>query len=131
MEELAGKLDTIAGLRVYAYPPRSISVGPSGAAVVSYPTSIEFDKTHGRGMDLISLPVVFAIGQVSDRTTVDRLSEYTDGSGLKSIKAVLEAAPYTSFDDIFVSEAETDTIEIAGTNYLAVVFTLEIAGQGS
>ena len=56
MDELAGALAAITGLRVFAYPPPTV-VPPAG--IVSYPESVIYDQTYHRGMDRISaLPVI-------------------------------------------------------------------------
>lgn len=88
MQEIADRLDTITGLRVYAYPPDNVQ---PPAAVVSYPETYTFDEAFARGMDRIpDLPVVVLVGRVSDRASRDRIAGYVDGSGVQSIKAVLE-----------------------------------------
>jgi hypothetical protein len=129
MDEVATQLDTIAGLRVFAFPPDSLSP-PSGW--MAYPEEYTYDSTYGRGMDRISnLGVVIVVGKVSDRSARDQLGEYADGSGSKSVKAVLEAGAYTAFDTIRVASVIFDVYTVASTDYLAALFTLDIAGQGS
>lgn len=87
MTEIGDRLDTIAGLRVYRYPPDQVAVP---AAVVTYPEDYIFDATFGRGMDTMTLPVVVMVGRVSDRKSRDLIAGYCDGAGPQSIKAVLE-----------------------------------------
>lgn len=128
MDQVATQLDTISGLRVYAYPADSVA---PPAAIVSYPKEYEYDATYGRGSDRISLPVVVVAGKVSDRASRDALGAYVDGSGTSSVKAVLESASYTAFDELRVTGVEFDTVLIAGTNYIAALFTLDIAGEGA
>jgi hypothetical protein len=91
MDAVGDRLDTIAGLRVFAYPPGSVT---PPAAVVSYPEGIEFDATYGRGSDRMTLPVVVVVGKASDRAARDKLGAYCDGSGASSVKAVLESGEY-------------------------------------
>src|SRR5690606_42113379 len=59
MQEVADRLDTIAGLRVHGSPPWTIT---PPAAIVSYPESLEYSRS-ARGMDRISLPVVVLFGR--------------------------------------------------------------------
>lgn len=128
MDELATQLDTISGLRVHASPPGSVT---PPAAIVSYPESIAFDETYGRGMDRMTLPLVVVVGRPTDRSTRDALAAYCNGSGASSIKAVLEGGTYTEFHTIRVASADFDVVSIAGIDYMAAVFTAEITGEGS
>lgn len=127
MDELATQLETIAGLRVFAYPPDSL-VPP--AAVVSYPEQIDFDGTYVRGMDTMRIPVMVLVGKTTDRATRSALSGYVDGSGASSVKAVLEGGTYTAFT-VRVASVQFDVVIIGGTGYLNAEFTLEITGSGS
>lgn len=128
MDEVGDRLDLIDGLRVFRYPPPKI-VPP--AAVVSYPDTLTFDETYGRGMDRMTLPVVLVVGKVSDRTTRDRLGVYCHGSGPNSVKRVLESGTNTAFDSVRVMSVEFDVVTIAGTDYMAAMFDLDISGQGA
>lgn len=128
MQELADQIDTIAGLRAYAYPPDTIN---APAAVVTYPDSYTYDATYGRGSDRLELPVVVLVGKVSDRASRDNLSRFVNGSGADSIKTVVEAGTYTAFDTVRVTGAVFDVIAIAAVEYLAATLTLDIAGQGA
>jgi hypothetical protein len=128
MDAISNRLDTIAGLRCFAYPPPTLT---PPAAVVSYPESVSFDATYARGMDRMKLPVVVVVGRPTDRSTRDNLTVYCDGSGPKSVKAVLESGTYTAFDDVRVEDVEFDVVTIGGVDYMAALFSLDIAGQGS
>lgn len=128
MDQLATQLKTINGLRVFAYPPDSL-VPP--AAVVSFPSEYQFDNTYGRGSDVIHLPVMVVVGRTADRITRDLLSVYVNGSGAKSVKAVLESGTYTAFEVVHVASVVFDIVQIGGTDYLNAEFTLEITGSGS
>ena len=128
MDEIATQLDTITGLRVFAYPPDALH---PPAAVVSYPDAYTFDGTYVRGMDRMSLPVVVVVGKVSDRASRDELGAYADGSGSASVKAVVEAGTYTAFGTVRVESVEFDVVTIAGIDYMAALFTLDIVGTGA
>lgn len=93
MDEVAARVDTIDGLRVSAFPPDQVQ---PPAAVVTYPEEYLFDETYGRGMDRLTLPVIVMVGRVSDRKSRDQLAAYCDGSGARSLKAVLEYVPGAS-----------------------------------
>jgi hypothetical protein len=129
MDELGARLDSITGLRVFDYPPPTITA-PAG--VISYPDRIEFDATYGRGVDVIlDLALVIVEGKANDRGARDRISAYAAGSGARSVKAVIESGTYTSFDEVRVKSAEFDVVTIAGIDYISVLFRLDIGGPGS
>jgi hypothetical protein len=128
MDEVAARLSTIEGLRVFAYPADSLS--PPAAAVL-YPDGITYDETYGRGMDRMTLPVLVVVGKPYDRPTRDLIAAYCDGSGPRSVKAAVEAGDGASFDTVRVTGVEFPTATIAGTEYMAAMFDLDIAGAGS
>jgi hypothetical protein len=128
-DEIATVLDTIAGLRISDYPPASVTP-PAG--IVSYPASVEFDATYGRGMDRIpDWPVLVVVGKATDRTARERIYAYAAATGASSVKAVLEAHTYTSLATLRVVSCEFDVLEIASVNYISALFHLDIAGQGT
>jgi hypothetical protein len=129
MDEVAAQLGWIPDLNVFAFPPDNLS---PPAAWVAYPAGYIFDATYGRGMDRITdLGVVVVVGKVSDSSTRDLVSAYTDGAGARSVKAVLQAGSYTAFDALRVTEVTFDVLTRGGTDYLGALFTLDIGGKGS
>lgn len=127
MDEVAARLGTIDGLRTFAYPPDRVT---PPAAIVTYPTELNFDTAYARGMDRLTLPVIVLVGKVSDRTARNHIAAYVNGSGASSVKAVLESGTYTAFDTIRVTGAEFDVIQIAGVDHLAASLDLDITGPG-
>jgi len=128
MDEIGDRLDMIAGLRVRKHPAGSVT---PPAALVAYPDDITYDETYARGMDRLTLPVVLVVGKASDRAARNELAAFVDGSGSSSVKAVLESGAYTALDEVRVVKAEFDVVSIAGTDYLAAVFELDITGSGA
>ncbi|WP_020385885.1 hypothetical protein [Kribbella catacumbae] len=129
MQAVADRIDTIADLRVYAYPPGTVA---PPAAVVTYPGTLTYDATYGRGMDRIpDLTVVLLVGKVSDRASRDLITKWVKGSGATSIKTVVESGTYTAFDTVRVTEVTFDIIAVGAVEHLAATFTLDIAGQGA
>jgi hypothetical protein len=128
MTQLANQIDTIAGLRVYSYPPDNVQVP---AAVVTYPEDYTYDSTFVRGSDEMNVPVIVMVGRVSDRKSRDQLGDYANGSGAKSIKAVVEAGTYTAFHTARVVEAVFDIVQIAAVDYVAATFTIHVVGAGA
>lgn len=128
MDELAAELDTIDGLRVYAYPADNI---PAPAAVVGYPESLTFDTTMGRGVDSAVFPIFVLVGRVTDRNSRDLLGAYCDGTGARSIKAVLQAGkPWVAMSSVRVASVEFTVVTVAGLDYLTAVFTVNVYGSG-
>lgn len=128
MDAIANRVDTISGLRVHAHPPGKVT---PPAAVVAYPEAYTYDATYGRGMDRLTLPLVVVVGKATDRSARDDLGAYVDGSGSRSVKTVLESGTYTVFDTVTVTSVDFDVVTIGGTDYLAALFDLDIAGSGS
>lgn len=130
MDDIARRLDTIMGLRTYEFPPDKIE---PPAAVVSYPDDYTYDGTYRRGADRMTLPVVAVVGRSSDRAARDLLSVYVDGDGPSSFKRVLESPDlpaYTALHSVRVTGAEFDVVTIAGVDYVAALFDLDILGSG-
>lgn len=132
MDEMAARLrlaPSLAG-RTFAYPPASIK---APAAIVGYPEDYTFDATYGRGMDRMTGEVIVAVGRPHERQSRDLLTKYVNGSGPESVKALLDGGQgaYTSCDSVRVASAVFDVVVIGGVDYLAAVFSVDIAGQGA
>lgn len=128
MDQIASQVDTIDGLRTYAWPAPAIS---PPAAVVTYPGIYDYDATYGRGMDRLTLLLAVVVGKADQRTARDRLGAYVNGSGAQSIKAVVEAGAYSAFHTVRVVGVEFGPVTMAATEYVGATFELDIAGQGS
>ena len=131
MDEIAGKVRTVEGLggRVSEWPASSV-VAPAG--IVTYPDKVEYDQTYGRGMDVFrGLEVLVVVGKANDRSARNRVAAYTAGDGPKSVKQAIETKPHVSFDDLQVIDADFDVVTIAGVDYIAAIFRMDIAGQGN
>lgn len=127
MTEVADRLKTITGLRVFDHPVDTVN---PPTAIVSLP-EITFDLTYGRGTDRYELPVVLAIGKIVDRAARANVAPYVAGDGAKSFKAKLDdATPYTSCDSVTVRTVEFDTYSWGSVEYLVAVFLLDIIGDG-
>jgi hypothetical protein len=128
MDEIAGKLRSISGLRVFDYPPGSLT---PPAAVITYPEGIDFDATYGRGMDRMVVPVFVMVGKGNDRGARDRLGAYCDGDGPDSVKWAVEAGQNVTFDSARVIKIDFDVVTMGGTEYLAALFSVDIVGRGN
>jgi hypothetical protein len=128
--ELQAALGTISGLRV---PKWGVSNINPPAGLVMPPERIDYDETYGRGKDRFpDLEVAVLVPDPTSWRAVETLAPYLDGSGSKSIKAALEAYPYTAFDrqSLRVAWGEFDVVTYAGTPYLGAIFHLDLLGTG-
>lgn len=91
---LAAALATITGLRAFAYIPDSV---PVPAAVVGAP-SIAFDKTYGRGLDIIRVPIRVYVCRTSDRLAQARLDAYFE-TGVGTTRITDDQGVYLVGDD--------------------------------
>jgi len=128
MDEVAAVLAEITGLRVFAYPPDSLSA-PAG--YVSYPRSINYHQAYQQGeTGYNDLPFVLAADKVTVRSARDRVAGWTADDGPQSVIAHMEAHTWTSCDDLTVTTAEFGIETIAGVEYLAAMFKATVVGPG-
>lgn len=125
--ELAAQLDTIPGLRVYAYPPDQVQVP---AAAFAFPDNPAFDLTYQRGGDRLTVPLHVLVSGAVDRLAVEELGRFTAGSGGSSVKQVLEAGVYTAFDFVRVASARFESFLVARVDYVGATFLLDVVGTG-
>ena len=128
MDQIAARLQTISGLRVWAYPPDDIYVP---AAIVSWPDRYDFDQTYGRGMDRMTIPILVLVERTSDRAARSALAIYCHGSGSSSVKQVLESGTYSALDSLRVESIAFDVVTFAGTDYWAATFSIDVVGSGA
>lgn len=113
---------------VFGWPPDTLT---PPAAYLSYPESVDFDETYGRGDDQITdLPIVLVTGKVVERESRDQVARWASGDGVQSLKATLESYRWTSCDRLVVTRCRFDVETIAGIPYLAAVFSATIVGEG-
>lgn len=128
MDELTTALATITGLRAYAWARDSIT---PPAALVMLPNSYRYDETYGRGSDRATFDVVVCVGKADDRSAFKAIGAYADGSGAGSVKAAVDGGTYTACDSVRVASVTFDVVRIAGTDYLAATFEVDVLGSGS
>lgn len=127
MEQLGARADTIEGLRGFDIP-----LGPVNPPTffLELPEDINYDGTYGRGMDALTLNGVLLVGKAENRASAVAIRPYMNGSGDKSIKAVLESGPYTAMDTVHISRAELAVYTFAAVAFLGAEFTINITGSG-
>jgi hypothetical protein len=127
MDEIGTAVGSIDGMRVFPYSADRVT---PPAALVVWPDEITYDTAMSRGGDRYTLPLWVVVGKADARTTRDRLSQYIDGAGDASVKSVVDGGTYTACDSIRVMSATVESVEIAGVNYLAANFQLDVIGTG-
>ena len=128
-EEVRTALAAISGLR---RPPWGVEKITPPAVIVALPERIDYDQTYVRGSDRYSdMAVIVLVGKPEQRASRKAIAVYADGSGPRSVKAVLEAYTYTSCDGVAVPWCEFDTAKLGGTEYLVAIFHLDITGRGA
>jgi hypothetical protein len=130
MQQIADRLDTIAGLRCFGYDAPTL-VPP--AATVSYPDELDPHGTYNNGMARMKLQVMIVVGVPTARSTRDLLAVWAN-DGPDGVVAVLEsgvdAGAYTAFHEITVTNISFDPVELASVTYAAVFFDLDVVGAG-
>jgi hypothetical protein len=128
MDDLGTALESIPGLRVFPYWADRVS---PPAAVVAWPDPLTYDTTMVRGGDQAEIPVVVLAGKVDSRTARDSIAAYADGSGESSVKAAIESHEPTAYDSARVNRVEFGISTVAGADYLAATFFIDIIGTGA
>ncbi len=128
MDEIAQVVGRIARLNLTAWPAASITP-PAG--YVSYPQSIDFDESYGRGEDRFTgLPITLLAQSVTERSARDLAAKWAAGDGAQSVKAHMEAHSWKTCDDVTVTSCEFDIEKIGAASYLAVTFRATVVGPG-
>lgn len=130
MDEIGEKLSTsIEGLRVFPYWADRVT---PPAVVVGWPDPLTYDTTFVRGADEVEgVPVIVLVSQADKRSATVQLAAYANGSGPRSVKAAIEASAGTAYDSARVARAEFGVISVAGTEYLAATFYVDLIGSGA
>lgn len=130
MDEIAGSLETLPGLRVFPYLGGQMT---PPAACIGWPDPLTFDGAFGRGMDRCEIPLWVMVGAVDARSSRDRLAAYLNGSAVGSVKAAVDGdgGSYTACDSVRVASATVGPVSVAGVEYLAAMFIVEITGSGA
>ena len=126
--DLASALRSIEGLNVFPFWVDRIT---APAAVVAWPDPYTFDTTMGRGSDTATFPVVVLVGKADAESSAIELGAYCNGSGDRSVKAVIEAYAATAYDVAVVESVEFAVTSVAGVEYLAATFQITVTGQGA
>jgi hypothetical protein len=101
--------------------------GPMG--LVDLPTKIIFDA-GGRGFDRFPDVAVLVLGgSPTVPESFRALAPYADGTGASSVKAALEAYPFTACGAVRVADAVPEVVTLDGIDHLAWVFHVDVTGR--
>lgn len=124
MDEVAVCMRQVAGLHVYAWPPGKVK---PPAAVVNWPTDVDY-QVDGASWRM-NLPLVLAFGRPTAPQTRDKLAAYINASGPASVRQLVDAYAWTSCDSVTCTGGDVDVVNVAGVDYLAGLFTLDVIGS--
>jgi hypothetical protein len=121
---LADALRNIAGLRVYDFPSDRVE---TPAAVLSLPET-PYDVTLGGRSDEWTFPLWVLVAKADDRAAYAEMVDYLEAEGPKSIRAIVEADTTLggACDTVSVITARPLFATVAGTEFLAIEFTVEV-----
>lgn len=131
MDEVATQLKTITGLRAYAWHQGTVA---APAALVGWPDRLDYVGTYQRAQSRVpDLPVLVLVGKASERVAAKRLGEYVAESGTNSVPAKLmaRAGSWVACDLVNVAWVGFPAVALAGVDYLAAEFHLDITGKGA
>jgi hypothetical protein len=131
MTEVAAQIDTITGLRAYAWHQGTVA---APAALVGWPDRADYAQTYQRYQTRVpDLPVLVVVGKASERVAAKRLGEFVAETGAKSIpaKIMARAGSWVACDLVTVSWVGFPAVTLAGVDYLAAEFHLDVTGRGA
>jgi len=99
------------------------------AAIVGQ-LDITFDAALNRGLDTANCTVLLIVGRMSETAGQAKLDGYLAGSGSSSVKAAIEGDVTLSgaVQTLRVIAATAGSVTVAGNDYLAYRYTLELMG---
>lgn len=83
---LATRLATITGLRNSATIPDN----PNPPIAIVMPSTISYDDTFHRGLQIYTFNILVIVGRVDERTAQNNLDAYASSTGTASIKLAVE-----------------------------------------
>lgn len=128
MDELLIPLKGIEGLRVLSQETGDIN---PPCAVLSLPGNIDYEGTYARGLDSMMFELAVLVGRSNERASKYKITPYCEGAGPSSIKQKMESHEYRACDTVTVKSCHFANIIEQRVGYLAAIFTIHVAGQGS
>jgi hypothetical protein len=120
---LATRLATITGLRTSATMPDN----PNPPVALVMPSSITYDQTFAKGMQLYSFNVIVIVGRADERSAQNSLDAFVSSTGSSSIKLAIEGDKTLggkAFDTRVTELRNYGNISIGEVIYLTAEFTI-------
>lgn len=131
MDEVALALQTITGLRMYAYPKGDLRPGDKGAGYVSYPARVVYNQAYQRGEAAYEgIPITLLTANPWQKAARDRVAAWADADSTTSVISRLEEWPWASCDDLTVEFGAFEIETIGGIDYLALTLQADAIGPG-
>ncbi len=128
--EIETRLRTIPKLNV---PPIEAESITPDAVLWSLPEKRNYLGSFGGGLEEHTIELTVCISRNSMRAATQKALEYSDPAGVRSIAQAINstpAKPYASCDEVTVQESQFDTVRVGETDYVGVIFTVQVAGSG-
>jgi hypothetical protein len=128
--EIENRLKTIPKLNV---PPIEAETITPDAVLWSLPEKRDYQGAYGGGMEEFTIELTVCISKNSMRGATQKALEYSDPEGARSIRQAINstpAKPYASCDEVTVQESQFDTVRVGETDYVGVIFAVQVAGSG-
>ena len=127
MDELAARARAIPAIegRMYAYVPGEISA-PAG--FLAYP-EMNFHETYHLGMQRWEIELFLCVGNPTDRSSRERMSELVDGDGLAALVTAIESGETDAFDVATLKKVTIQEVVLGAVTYLGAVCVLDIVGS--
>lgn len=121
MDQIGVALGTIAGLRVFDFPP--LSAQPP-FAFVNLPERVDYHLTYQGGAGRMTIEVYVGVANQVDRSSRDLLAAYAAHTGTLSIRAALETATIGQHAQVMF--AQFATIALASASYAGLTFSVDV-----
>ena len=129
MDALGAALEPIPGLIVHPYWAQKIT---PDAAIVGMPETIDYDATYGGACHTVECSISVLTARPGNVSARDRIAAYANDTGARSVPFAIGTHDYAGvIDDAHVVSAGFVPIELAGTTYLAAIFSVRLSAPGS
>jgi hypothetical protein len=131
MDEITTQVHTITGLRAATWSANTVT---APALIVGWPDRVDYAQTYQRYQSRCTdLPLLVVCGKASERVSAKRLGEYVAETGARSVPAKLlaRAGAWVACDLVNPSWVGFPAVTIAGVDYLAAEFHLDVVGKGA
>ena len=126
-DAIATRVKTITDLQYRASAFGKDYVDPPWAVIVPAPGELWHESSFGGGSYDANFVIKLLIGAADDRSAQDRLSDYLDTSGSRSIKAAVDGNLGGVVSFAFISQVQNvGDVEWAGMTFYGAEFAVEV-----